>query len=304
MITLRYHTMSLIAMLLTLGLGIWIGTAIGSPGLAKEQSALLAESGSKLDAEIAEREEDARLLDENRKALAGLVPHFTRSLLYGKRVAIIRTGDYPDAAQAASDALAQSGATVESSITINTGLDELTDKERREILGSLALQTSDSAPGDPTALISLLVTALKNGTAQHPDIEDSIARMSESGLISYSGDFPMPVDLVVVVGGSSSPPGEIEATDDQAREKNVLNCLVSSDGFAPDEVVGCEPVDVVTSSIPLYQDISIASVDCIDEPVGSLDLVYALHGESASYGIKSGATLIAPASLETDSGLI
>jgi hypothetical protein len=303
MITLRYHIASLVAVLLTLGLGIWIGTAIGSPGLTFAQKQLINESNVKFDQELAKREEEEKRLDQNRQALAGLVPHFTHGLLYGKRIAIVRTGDYPNAVQNASDALTESGAAVTASISVSDQFDDLTDKERRQILGLLSNSAGPpSAPGDASVLFAILVEALKDGTADHPAVQTAVDAMSDDGLITYSGDFQQPVDLIIVVGGYSAEPGELEATDDQAREEALLNLLVSPANFSPLAVVGCESSDVNTSSIPQYKDAEIGSVDCIDEPLGGLDLVYALHGEGATYGVKSGATLLAPASLETADG--
>jgi hypothetical protein len=305
MITLRYHIASLSAVLLTLGLGIWIGLAIGSPDLVRRQTALIKESNDKLDIVLSEREQDAQMLEQNRKALSGLVPHFTHGLLYGKRVAIIRTGDYPDAAQAAADALAQTGATVTTSMTISDQFDEVTVKQQKDILGPLTNPAaSTDQPGDGTYLFQVLVLALKNGTANNQVVQDAVDRMSNAGLISVSGDFQQPVDLIIVVGGSASPPGELQASDDQARERTILEQMVAPSGFSTMSVVGCEPFDVGTSSIPLFQEAGIGSVDCVDEPLGILDLVYALHGETAAYGIKSSATLVAPASLETAGGSI
>jgi hypothetical protein len=301
MITVRYHIASLCAMILTLGIGIWIGLAIGSPDLQRRQTALLKDANYKLDQVLQEREEASQQLDQNRQALSELVPHFTHNLLNGKRVAIIRTGDYPDAAQSATDALAQTGATVVSSISISDEFDEATDKERSSVIGSLNLPPTDSATTDQNnALYQIITEGLKIGTAKRQDIQDAIDRISSAGLISYSGDFQNPVDLVIVVGGSSSDPGEIDTSDEQDRERAVLDQLIMPTEFTVAQVVGCEPRQVGTSSVPVYQEEGIASVDCIDEPLGVLDMVFALHGESATYGIKPGARLLAPASLESD----
>ena len=300
MITLRYHIASLCAMILILGIGIWIGLSIGPPEVEKQQTDLLKASSKKLDDVLQERQLDAQMLSQNRQALAGLVPHFTHGMLFGKRVCVIRTGDYPDAAQAAIDALAPTGATVASSVTVSGQLDMTTDKQRSEMLGPLESAVPSAAAPDNSTLIHIIVQALKLGTANHQDLQDAVDRMSSAGVISYSGDFQQPVDLVIVVGGASSDPGEMATSDEQARERMVLTELVATNEFATTAVVGCEPREVDTSSVPVFQEAGIGSVDCIDEPLGTLDIVYALHGETAAYGIKPGSSLLAPASLESE----
>jgi hypothetical protein len=301
MITLRYHIASLCAIILTLGIGIWVGLAIGSPDLMRQQTALIKQSNKKLDQVLQERQEDAQMLEQNRQALAGLVPHFTHAMLYNKRVAIIRTGDYPDAAQSAIDSLAETGATIACSITISDQLDDISAKQRSDIMGPLMTVPPWSLmPDDNSLLIHTLTQALKSGTTNHPNVQNSVDGMTSSGLISYSGDFSAPVDLIIVVGGVATDPGEVDTTSQQAREKMVIDQLTATNEFSDTQVVGCEPREVDTSSIPIYEEEGIGSVDCIDEPLGVLDIVYALHGETAAYGIKPGSRLLAPASLESE----
>jgi len=300
MITVRYHIASLCAVILTLGIGIWVGLAIASP-FEKQQTELMKSSVAKLDLLLQERQQDVQFLDQNRQALTVLVPHFTHGLLSGKTVVIIRTGDYPDAAQSVTDALSQTGCTLSASIAISGDFDDVTQKERTDILGPLAtLSPWSDDLSDNDGLFHTLVQALKDGTANHQSFQDAIDRMSSAGLITYSGDFSQPANLVVVVGGASSNPNDPDTGDEQAREKELLDELLEEDEFKPSQVIGCEPRDVGTSSIPTYQDEGISSVDCVDEPLGGLDLVFALHGESAAYGVKSGSSLLVPASLEPE----
>ncbi len=51
-------------------------------------------------------------------------------------------------------------------------------------------------------------------------------------------------------------------------------------------VVGCEPFTAAVSSIPGYQAAGIATVDCIDLPLGQIALPFALRGEAGDYGLK------------------
>jgi hypothetical protein len=299
MITVRYHIASLCAMILMLGIGISIGLILGQ-NIEQHQAELTKQYYQKLrDLKQAEQDE-SQLLNQNRQALTAVEPHLTSEMLAGKRIAIIRTGDYPEAAQDATDALALTGAIVTSSITISNEMDDVTDKQRANILGPLeTLPPWSNDPGDNSGLYHTIVQALKIGTTNHQNIQDAVDRMSSSGYISYSGDFGQPVDLVIVVGGSSVQSSDPDYADEQTREKAVLDQLISEDGYSADRVVGCEPRLAVSSSIPLFQQEAIGSVDCIDEPIGALDIVYALHGESGVYGVKPGAHLLFPSSIAT-----
>ena len=63
-------------------------------------------------------------------------------------------------------------------------------------------------------------------------------------------------------------------------------------------MVGSEPLDAVTSFVSTYQKYGIPTVDCMDKPLGRLDLPYALRGEAADYGFKATANRRIPISLE------
>jgi hypothetical protein len=65
-------------------------------------------------------------------------------------------------------------------------------------------------------------------------------------------------------------------------------------------VVGCEPFTAAASSIPLYQNYGIATIDCIERPLGRLDLPFALRGgaDAVDYGLKPTASRRIPVSLE------
>jgi hypothetical protein len=68
-------------------------------------------------------------------------------------------------------------------------------------------------------------------------------------------------------------------------------------------VVGCEPYDAEQSSMPTYATARIPSVDCIDLPIGELDLTYALLVHDATaYGVKTTATRLVPEAIDEQSG--
>ena len=114
--------------------------------------------------------------------------------------------------------------------------------------------------------------------------------MEGQGLIAVKGDLSRPVALFVLVGGG-------DGTDDGAAglDTALADQLTAANGSA--RVVGCEPLDAAVSSVQAYQDDGMATVDCIDQPLGQLALPFALRGETDSYGLKPTAARQLPASL-------
>jgi hypothetical protein len=101
----------------------------------------------------------------------------------------------------------------------------------------------------------------------------------------------------VIVGGRNEdgiPPAGLVADT----ETGIVEGLTHAG--ADVSVVGCEPLEVAASSIPNYQKEQIATVDCIDQPLGQLDLPFALRGgvDKADYGLKNTAGRELPASME------
>ena len=62
-------------------------------------------------------------------------------------------------------------------------------------------------------------------------------------------------------------------------------------------MAGCEPYSAASSSVPAYQAAGIATVDCVDLPLGQIALPFALRGETGDYGLKPTAKLRLPDSL-------
>ena len=97
---------------------------------------------------------------------------------------------------------------------------------------------------------------------------------------------------VVIVGGfvddqtDDTLPSALSASD--VEQAMLLDLTTDAARLT---VVGCEPFDAVQSSLSNFTGAGIGSVDCVDLPIGELDLPFALRdNDHIAYGLKSTST--------------
>ena len=275
MLDARYHLFYLIAIFLMLSFGILIGASYYGPVQVRQQKKAFDSLLAQTNVVVQERKDAQGHLDKDESALAALRPALVRGKLAGKRVILVQTGDYADATEAANTTLSDAGATVEATVTLTAKWGNLGSPQRA------ALQTvagsADPAAQD-AALPAALASALVAGTASGQAPAAAIQALQEQGLIAVSGELSQPCTLFVVIGGSrdDSTPLSIEGP--------LLDGFKAAPGSVT--VVGCEPYTAAASSIPTFQTAGIATVDCIDLPIGQIALPFALRGDAGDYGLK------------------
>ena len=291
MLDARYHLFYSIAIFLMLGFGIFIGASYYGPVQVEKQTKVVQSLAAETNVVVHERNEIRGRMDDDEAALASLRPMLVQGKLGGKRVVLIQTGNYADATQAANQALEDAGATIAATVVLTERWGALTARQRTA-LASIAGE-SDPAAQDK-ALLAALASALAQGTSAVPANAAVLASLQQVGLMTLSGDLSQPCTLFVLVGGSSAD------QPDTAPASGLL------DGFqalpSGVTVAGCEPSGAAASSIPAYQAAGIATVDCIDLPLGQIALPFALRGEAGDYGIKPTAKQRLPDSLEGAAG--
>lgn len=297
MLDIRYHIASLTGVFLALGFGILIGSSYAGPAALRQMRAQIEQQNQRLDNAVQLNEQDHALLKQNEDAIAALVPHLVQNQLAGKRVAIIQTGDYPDGAQDASQAITQAGGIVSSTVTLTGRLDMLSPDDRKALAAQIG-----SGDGSDSALLRPLALALIEGAENHAGVSAQMAALADAGVLEISGDLSAPVSKVVLVGGTATAPDPDSDSDQPpSHEEELIDLLRSTplkEGQKLPVIVGCETRDATLSSIPVYLRAGIASVDCIDEPLGALDLPFALNGEGAAFGVKPTSDRLIPQSLE------
>lgn len=284
LIDLRYHLTTLVAIFLALAVGILVGSSFiaGSSikDLEDEFAVLRAENRSQ-----------SRLVEELREelkardAFAGsAAPALVAGQLTGQTVALVQTGDYGEATQRAKSILEQADARVVSVTTIaNLESDSAAKGARRAV----ELITGESPSGDPIAEMLGMVADCIGGGAR----PDAMAVFEDEGLLSRAGEYNRRVARVVLIGGCRQAKSRRAQHVDLVLIDRLLDYGVAT-------VVGTEPFQVGTSYIPMYHRKAIATVDNVDQYIGQVNLVYALAGESGSFGVKKSADRVSPNYLE------
>ena len=287
MLDARYHLFYSIAIFLMLGFGILIGASYYGPTQVSQQKKIVQALAAETNTVVRERNEIQGRLDNDEAALVALRPALVHGKLAGKRVVLIQTGDYADATQAANQSLEEAGATVAATVVLTGRWGGLTVRQRAA-LASIA-DASDPAAQDKALLVAL-ASVLAQGTNAVPANAAVLEALQQADLITLSGDLSQPCTLFVVIGGSSAD------TPGNAPDAALLAGFQALPSAVT--VAGCELSSAVSSSIPVYQAAGIATIDCIDLPLGQIALPFALRGEPGDYGIKPTAKLRLPDSLE------
>jgi len=298
MLDARYHLFYTIMIFLMLGFGILIGASYYGPVQMSQQQKLVQRLADQTNAVVQERNQIKGRLNDDETVLASLRPTLVRGKLAGKKVVLIQTGDYTDATQAANQTLEDAGATVSATVVLTERWSVLTARQRAALP---SLGTSSNPGAQDKALLSALAAALAQGTAvpaippapaNAPDSANAavLAALQQAGLLTVSGDLSQPCTLFVLVGGSSADP------PDTSVDTELLAGFQSL--ASPVTVTGCEPSGAAASFMPAYQSAGIATIDCVDLPLGQIALPFALRGESGDYGIKPTAKKRLPETLE------
>ncbi len=278
MLDLRQHLFYFIAIFLMLGVGMLVGASFYGPAQVRQQQKSLAHLRVQVDGAVQEGRDAKALLAKNEAALDSLRPALVHGLLSGRRIVLVQTGDYADAAQEAAAALRDAGATPAATVVLGSGWAALDQSARADSLQSLA-------------------EALAGGAAA-PTRAGGLQTLEDRSLVVVTGSLDAPCSLFVLVGGRRQDSGP-DDTPSSGLEPALAQALQASAG-ASAHLVGCEDYGADTSSMPAFQQAGISTVDCIDRPLGKLALPFALLGgaNAGDYGLKATAQYQTPPSLE------
>ena len=273
---IRYHFIYLIAVFLMLSLGIVVGASFVGPDQVKKQTKYIQDLKGQANMAVQQGRSSQDQVAKLSGALDDLRPALVRGKLAGQRVTLIQTGDYAEATQDAAGALRDAGASPVVTVLLGGQWDVMTDDKR-------------------SAAIGPLVQALTGGTALAANAQ-ALQGLQDQELVTVTGDLAAPCTLFVLVGGGKDDDGDPTGLD---------TALIAALKNAPSvnaTVVGCEPYGAAYSFIPAYQAAQVATVDCIDQPLGRLTLPFALRGDADDYGLKATAKRQVPVSLEAQNG--
>ena len=279
---LKYHIVSLVAVFLALGLGIFIGTAIpGSDALNSQQQELtsslesqmgiMKQKNQHLQSRISTLEMDNNI---QRQFESHVLPVLLADKLKGRKVAIIGT-----TGQRLVDDLVETfslaGAGVQS-ITILIGFELSHGNDLSE-----KMESPESSREGTLRIAKEVAQAVLSGST------DKLKTLAGQNFIKIGGTYGGPVDDVILVGGSN----DSQIMNIESLDFPLIDSLKS--GGLP--VYGVEESSAAYSYIKAYQKKGISTVDNVDTVPGQVSLVYAILGNPGQYGVKASARALWPA---------
>ena len=288
MIDLRYHIATIVALFLALAAGILIGSTIVGDDLLVEQQ---KKSIDRLEEQFLSLREQEKLLSEanifQTDMLAkyenytqAMLPVLVKDRLKGMNVAVVVSGG-SDIPAGMLNSLTIAGANIVSKTVV---LEEATLKNadlRSELIEYYQLDPASDA-NTLRYQVATSVAAVINNQA-----DDTVAAfLQDKGLVKLSGTNDIPIQAVILVGGTDNLNMFLASSFDQGL---ITHCLEKSL-----KIFGVETSQTSFSYMEQYQENNISTVDNIDLSLGQIALVYALEGEPGHYGIKPTAKRFMP----------
>jgi len=290
-INIKYYIISIAAIFISLGIGIFVGSNMNGQELYLKQQQALVDSLEnrfteyKKDKEILEQ--DIQNLNIEKERLSVFVGNMFYEIVHDKleglNIGIIETTDhyfYDDI----KDTLKLSGASVLAHVRYMDKMYNATGEQLQEIndLAETALEKNED-------LIDFINNEIINSFVSK-DVNDTLRFLIENEYIQYNHDFgeseDLNMDSIVIAGGN---------TRDQRYNAEQLNVnLTRKLQEQQFNVIGVEKLDIEQSHIPAFKELNISTVDNIDSRMGKISLVYLLEGARGHYGEKLTADSLAP----------
>ena len=179
-----------------------VGSLFVSPRIADRQQRAIVELRKTFNSISQENKDKSQQLAQYKECLSLVTPLAIRGKLSGAPVAVIQTGDYPDARAKAIDAMQQAGARVTSQTILEKNF-----ARPDEVLGPAltALHSQDIRfPSDREGLADTLALILAKGD---PLIAAFLPVLEREGFLQTDpmNDYLTPVRFVVIVAGRRTP---------------------------------------------------------------------------------------------------
>ncbi|HVO53649.1 MAG TPA: copper transporter [Solirubrobacterales bacterium] len=276
----RYHATSLIAVFLSLAIGILIGAEFGGDALTSTRKDLEHSLVGNLQDARSRADELSGELGRSNEFGERVYPVLTRDKLDGKRVAILALGGLPsNVSQAVEEALAPSGAQLVGVGVVREPVD----------VNGLTADLSQTRFFDLETNSDQL-TALGKGLGRQLVIGGTLPDFVRGQLFSRaSGSFGA-LDAVIVARDQPQDLGPVQ----RAKASQLESALLSGMTATRTPVIGVETTQAEPSSISFFQGNDLATVDDVDLTAGKLAMVYTMLGAEGSFGVKGSADRLLP----------
>ena len=284
----RYHALSLAAVLFALVLGVLLGVAIGDSSLlSSAKSGLVHNLSSEVTQAQHQSDQRQTKLSEEEAFSGALYPLAMHELLSNRSIGVLFLG-------ASSD---QINSLVRSSVT--------------QANGQVATVVAVREPLDTAGIAQAAAGTHYAGLASAPTPElaerfgerggrqlvsggalvnrELLSRVRSSLLTAFDGQLTRLEGLVV----ARAHPTGLSSEQNELAEAFETGVIAGATAVGV-PVVGVELTDTQPSQIPWYQDKGISSVDNLDTQSGQAALVYALAGDSGTFGQKPTADSLLP----------
>ncbi len=276
----RYHATSLIAVFLSLAIGILIGAEFGGDALTTTRKNLEASLVGNLQDAESKADELSGELGRSNQFGERVYPVLTRDELDGKRIAIVAFGGLPsNISGAVEEALGPTGAQLVGVGVIREPVDV------NGLAGDLSKTRFFNLRNNSDQL-----TALGKGLGRQMVIGGTLPEVVRGQLFSRaSGSFGA-LDGVIVVRSQPTDMGPVQRSTAGQFESAILSGITGTRTAA----VGVETIATEPSSVSFFQSNDLASVDDVELTAGKLAMVFALLGAEGSFGVKSSADRLLP----------
>jgi Copper transport outer membrane protein, MctB len=276
----RYHALSLAAVLVALVLGLLLGVAIGDAGLV---SSAEREIRADLRSDVSEANERAddleRTIEQKERFEREVYPLLVTGQLEGSRIGLVFLGRTSDTiVSAVRDALGETGGRLATVVTVREPAD----------LGALADAATDTrytALPDDAGLVDDFGTRMGVQLVQGGRLLERVDRALFS---TQAGSFGR-LDAVVVVRDGPTLEGAQDARRDALEDGFVRGLREAGARTAGVQTRATDP-----SQIPWYADRGLSTVDNVDDTAGRAALVFVLAGAEGDYGVRDSADALLP----------
>ena len=282
MFDVRYHALSLVAVLVALVVGLMLGVALGDAGLVSGAEKSLRKT-LRGDVRQAQRERD----DARDQVAAGLryqresYPLLVNRRLTDRSVGLLFLGK-PSAALAGDvrDALRGSGGTLTGTLALRLppDLGEIADAA-----GATRYRNLDQRPALLEPFGRRVGEQLVTGVGRLLRREKQVLFPTRAGEVG-------PFDVVVV----ARLPRTIDDAAGRATSATLESAIVKGITGSGAIAVGVEPTGTKPSSVPWFRSRDLSTVDDMGDIAGAAALVFALGGAEGSFGTGPYASSLLP----------
>jgi hypothetical protein len=281
-INLKYYVITIVAIFLAIGIGIFIGIMLdGQDLIVAQQKEIVSQLESKFDEfkikqdSLQEKIDVLNLeKDKNEKFLNSIYPEFVEDQLKDLNVIVLETSEHYDYS-GINDAFKKAGVSGVTNMIMKEG-------NREEIV---AIAQEFGIPETSEDLEEQIVKKFCDVLVSGND-KAFIEKLKEKKIIDYTDDFFVPADYIVIAGGSiDKNQGMLNKFD-----KTIINYIKSKN--VP--IMAVEKLEVAYSNISEYKKLRISTVDNVDTVIGKISMLMVVSGQEGHFGEKETADNLVP----------